>query len=298
MPRDAAPRARVRGSSDEEGDEDVLPVVSHEVRTGRWPYATVCVIGLNVLVLAFAASLGPRFVPFLQQWGLVPARVAAEVTLHNVATVLTSTALHVGVVHLVFNMWFLFVFGDALEDALGPWWFLFLYLVSGFFGSMLYVATSGESPIPVVGASGAVSGVMAASLVLWPRARLRVPGVLLLLFVASFVVTVLVALGVTGWTPLAAVVAAVATVFVVLLRREAGGLRSGLIGGVRVPSWLALGLYIGLQFYSGVLVLVSPAYGASVGYWAHVGGFAAGATLAWLFPSRPRPLPGAAPGEA
>jgi membrane associated rhomboid family serine protease len=275
----------------------VLPVVSHEVRTGRWPYVTVCIIGLNVLALAFAASLGPRFVPFLQQWGLVPARVAAEVTVHNVVTVLTSTLLHVGAVHLLMNMWFLYVFGDALEDALGPWWFLFLYLVSGFFGSMMYVATSGDSPIPAVGASGAVSGVMAASLVLWPRARLRVPGALLLLFVASFVLTVLVALGVRTWQPLAVAVGVVAVVFVVVLTREAGGLLRGLVGGLRVPAWLALGLYIGLQLYSGLLVLVSPDYGASVGYWAHVGGFAAGAALAWLFPSHPR-RPGGAPEEA
>ena len=275
----------------------MLPVVSHEVRTGRWPYATVCVIGLNVLVLAFAVSLGPRFVPFLQQWGLVPARIAAEVTLHNVATVLTSTALHVGVIHLLMNMWFLFVFGDALEDALGPWWFLFLYVVSGFFGSMLYVATAGGSPIPAVGASGAVSGVMAASLVLWPHARLRLPGVLLLLFVASLVVTAFVALGVTSWAPLAVVAAAVAALFLVVLRREAGGLWPALVGGVGVPAWLVLGLYIGLQLSSGLLVLVSSTYGASFGYWAHVGGFVAGAVLAWLFPSRPRPLRGAT-GEA
>jgi len=274
----------------------VLPVVSHEVRTGRWPYATVCLVGLNALALAFAVSLGPRFVPFLQQWGLVPARIEAEVTLHNVATVLTSTFLHVGVLHLVMNMWFLFVFGDVLEDALGPWWFLFLYVVSGFFGSMLYVATSGGSPIPAVGASGAVSGVMAATLVLWPGARLRLPGMLLVLFVASFMLTVALALGVTAWTSLAAVVGVVAALFVLLLRREAGGLWRGLIGGIRVPAWLVLGLYIGLQLYSGVLVLVSPSYGASFGYWAHVGGFAAGAALAWLFPSHPKPLPRPAEG--
>lgn len=272
----------------------VLPVVSHEVRTGRWPYATVCLIGLNVLALAFAVSLGPRFVPFLQQWGLVPARIQAEVTAHNVVTVATSTFLHVGVLHLVMNMWFLFVFGDVLEDAMGPWWFLFLYLVSGFFGSMLYVATAPGSPIPAVGASGAVSGVMAAALVLWPAARLRLPGALLIVFVLSFALTVLVEVGVTARVPLAVAAAAVTLAVALLLRREAGGLLAGLVGGIRVPAWLVLGLYIGLQLSSGVLVLVSPVYGASFGYWAHVGGFATGALLGWLFPSSPRPLQRAA----
>jgi membrane associated rhomboid family serine protease len=296
MPGDAAPAAGVRARSGKDGDEGVLPVVSHEVRTGRWPYVTVCLIGLNALALLFAVSLGPRFVPFLQQWGLVPARIAAEVTLHNVTTVATSTMLHVGVVHLLMNMWFLFVFGDVVEDALGPWWFLFLYLVSGFFGSMLYVATTGGSPVPAVGASGAVSGVMAASLVLWPKARLRLPGLLLLMFVASLVISVSAAAGVTAWQPLTAVVGAVTALLVVVLWREAGGLWQGLVGGIGVPAWLVLGLYIGLQLYSGLLVLVSPAFGASFGYWAHVGGFAAGATLAWLFPNHAKPLPGGAVG--
>ena len=98
---------------------------------------------------------------------------------HNLVTVLTSLFLHVSVIHLAGNMWFLFVFGDAVEDALGTVWFLGLYLVSGFFGGMAILATTGSSPIPVVGASGAIAGVMAASVVLWPRARMRLPALLL-----------------------------------------------------------------------------------------------------------------------
>ena len=68
----------------------MLPVVSHEVKTGRWPHVTVCLIGLNLIVFAFEATIGVRFVPFLQEWGLVPARVNAEITSHNLVTLGTS----------------------------------------------------------------------------------------------------------------------------------------------------------------------------------------------------------------
>ena len=93
----------------------MLPVTGHEVRTSSWPYVTVCLIGLNILVFAFEVTMGARFVPFLQQWGLVPGRVQAEVTMHNILTMGTSTFLHVSLIHLLGNMWFLFVFGDAVE---------------------------------------------------------------------------------------------------------------------------------------------------------------------------------------
>jgi membrane associated rhomboid family serine protease len=264
----------------------MLPVVSHEARTPRWPYVTICLIGLNVLVFAFEASLGARFVAFLQDWGIVPARINAEVTLHNVATVGTSMFLHVGVVHLLGNMWFLYVFGDAVEDALGPWWFLFLYLLCGFFGGMAFVAVHASSPLPAVGASAAVSGVMAASLVMWPRARLRVPGLLLLAFVCLILYETLAGAGVSvGWTAAAVIGLAVSgTVAIVQL---AHSFVQGMVHGLRVPAWLVLGLYFGLQLLNGLLVMVDPVYGGSTGWWAHIGGFVAGAAFGFIFPKTP-----------
>ena len=119
---------------------------SHEAKTYRWPYATVALIGINVLAFVFELSVGVRFVPFLQEWGLVPARVNAEVTVHNVLTLGTAMFLHVGWIHLIGNMWFLFVFGDAVEDAFGWRWFLAIYLLSGFFANIAFmVGTSGSS---------------------------------------------------------------------------------------------------------------------------------------------------------
>jgi membrane associated rhomboid family serine protease len=264
----------------------MLPVVSHEARTSRWPYVTICLIGLNVLAFAFEASLGIRFAAFLQDWGIVPARINAEVTLHNVATVGTSMFLHVGVVHLLGNMWFLYVFGDAVEDALGHWWFLFLYLLCGFFGGMAFVAVHASSPLPAVGASAAVSGVMAASLVMWPRARLRVPGLLLLAFVCLILYETLAGAGVSaGWTAAAVIGLAVSGTIVTV--QLAHSFVQGMVFGLRVPAWLVLGLYFGLQLLNGLLVMVDPAYGGSTGWWAHIGGFVAGAAFGFVFPKTP-----------
>jgi membrane associated rhomboid family serine protease len=263
----------------------MLPVVSHEVKTGRWPHATIVIIGVNLLVFLFELSVGARFVPFLQDWGLVPARVNAEVTAHNLLTVLSSVFLHVSLIHLLGNMWFLFVFGDAVEDALGTMWFLGLYLVSGFFGGMAILATSGSSPVPVVGASGAIAGVMGASLVLWPKARLRLPAV----FLVPFVDLLLYELMVQAGLPVAAIVAALLASAVLLTGVAAylaGGLFAGAIHGIRVPAVVVLAIFMGIQVFNGMLSLVNPAYGGSVGWWAHIGGFLAGVALAALAPRR------------
>jgi membrane associated rhomboid family serine protease len=264
----------------------MLPVVSHEARTPRWPYVTICLIGINVLVFAFEASLGARFVAFIQDWGVVPARVNAEVSLHNVATVGTSMFLHVGIVHLVGNMWFLFVFGDAVEDALGHWWFLFLYVLCGFFGGMAFIAVHSASPLPAVGASGAVSGIMAASLVMWPRARLRVPGLLLLALAGLMLYETLAGAGV-DMTWIAGAVTALVVSGAVVIVELSHSFAQGMIYGLRMPAWLVLGFYFGLQLLNGLLVMVDPAYGGSTGWWAHIGGFLAGAAFGFIFPKTP-----------
>jgi len=264
----------------------MLPVVSHEARTQRWPYVTICLIGLNVLIFLFELSMGPRFGPFLQEWGMVPARVNAEVTAHNVLTVTSSMFLHVSVVHLAGNLWFLYVFGDAVEDAFGPWWFLALYLLSGFFGDMTFVWLHGDEPVPAVGASAAISGVMAASLVLWPRARLRVPGALLIGFLLMLLNDLLQSASLDGrWRAFLLTGFGIGLAAVVI---ELGqGFVGGMVRGVRIPAWFVLGMYLGLQVFNGVLVLINPLVAISVGWWAHIGGFAAGAAIAVAFPKHP-----------
>jgi membrane associated rhomboid family serine protease len=278
----------LKGASDYGDTVSVmLPVTSHEVKTGRWPHVTVALIGVNVLVFLFEITVGARFIPFLQDWGMVPARINAEITAHNLLTVLTSMFLHVSVVHIGFNMWFLFVFGDAVEDALGGMWFLGLYLLSGFFGGMAILATGAASAIPAVGASGAISGVMAASLVFWPKARMRMPGA----FLAAFVDLLLLERMAPAHVSAGVIVVALVSVTVLIIGVSAylaGGLVAGAVHGTMVPAVAVLAIFVGEQLFNGMLSLVDPAYGAGVGWWAHIGGFASGAALAALAPRRHR----------
>jgi membrane associated rhomboid family serine protease len=269
----------------------MLPVTSHEVKTRRWPDVTICLIGINLIAFVFETTVGARFVPFLQEWGLVPGRVQAEVTVHNVLTVFTSMFLHVSWFHLIANMWFLYVFGDAVEHALGRWWYLALYLVSGFFGGMAYIATAHASPTPGVGASGAIAGVLAASLVMWPTARLRVPRIFLAIVVLLFVYGIMIRIGVPAILLGGSGLFVLFSLGSLLLSRRAGQRIRALIKALPVPAYIVLGLFFGMQLWSGVMALVNPAYGGSVGYWAHVGGMVAGAACALIFPKQPLALP-------
>ena len=272
---------------------DMLPVYSHEARTYRWPYATVTLIGINVLAFVFELSVGARFVPFLQEWGLVPARVNAEVTSHNLLTLVTAMFLHVGWIHLLGNMWFLFVFGDAVEDAFGWRWFVAIYLLSGFFANIAFMVATSSSSVPAIGASGAIAGVMGASLVLWPTARLKIFTILLMAWAFYLCYEVLVAVG----TP--SIVLGGSVLFVLSMigsvvwyaagrqRKTGQGFVYTLFVAVTLPAWVVLGLFFLTNLWSGALSVVSPAYGGAVGWWAHIGGFVAGAVLAKLFPKRP-----------
>jgi membrane associated rhomboid family serine protease len=271
----------------------MLPVFSHEAKTYRWPFATVTLIGVNVLAFVFELSVGARFAPFLQEWGLVPARVNAEVTVHNMLTLVTAMFLHVGWIHLIGNMWFLFVFGDAVEDAFGWRWFLALYLLSGFFANIAFMVGTSGSSIPAIGASGAIAGVMGASLVLWPAARLKIPAVLLISVVLYVCYVALVAVGMPSLLlggPIIFIVSMLGTVawYAASRQRRTGqGFIYAVVAMWTLPSWVVLGLFFTTNLWSGALSVVSPAYGGAVGWWAHIGGFVAGALLAYLFPKHP-----------
>lgn len=147
-------------------------------RRQTFPFVTVLLIVANVLVFFFQASLGPvageRFV-FL--YGMIPARfeialAGGEVTLAQAATpLLTSIFLHGGFMHLLGNMWFLWVFGDNVEDRLGHARYFAFYLLTGIGAGIIHTLFNWGSPIPAVGASGAISGVMGAYAVLFPGSR-------------------------------------------------------------------------------------------------------------------------------
>ncbi len=161
------------------------------------PVVTRALILMNVLAFVFELALGPERGAFVVGWGVIPARVMAvfsgQEPVAALATLLTSMFLHAGWLHLLGNMWYLWVFGDSVEDRFGHVGFIAFYLASGVASAVMQVAINPGSPIPTVGASGAIAGVLGAYLVLHPRARVvtLVPIVFFLQIVALPAILVL-----------------------------------------------------------------------------------------------------------
>jgi len=205
----------------------MLPLRDHHPATAL-PLVTYALIALNVgLFLAYwPFGSDETAMGLFQRWGLVPLRLSDG---EGGTALLAALFLHGGWLHLGLNMLFLRIFGDNLEEELGSLRFLGFYLACGVLGGLVHWVMAPGSAVPVIGASGAVAGVMGGYLLLFPRARVDV----LLWYVVGFRMLVL-------------------------------------------PAWLLLGLWLMLQIWGGVSV---PANGAGVAFWAHIGGFLAGAAL-------------------
>jgi membrane associated rhomboid family serine protease len=134
-------------------------------------------IALNVWVFLYELALGPELEAFVQRWGFIPARyfLASEVDpsdwVTRYAPLLTSMFLHGGGMHLIGNMIYLWIFGDNVEDRLGHGRYLALYVLTGVGAGLVHAYLYPQSTVPTVGASGAISGVLGAYLVLFPFAR-------------------------------------------------------------------------------------------------------------------------------
>lgn len=145
------------------------------------PYVTYFIIALNVVVFLFELSVeaqGPRAMnSLIREFGVVPRhflRVASgpDFSMPGMfLPILTSMFLHASWLHIIGNMWFLWIFGDNIEDYLGHFMYLLFYLATGFVAALTHIALNAGSSIPSVGASGAIAGVMGAYFILYPRAR-------------------------------------------------------------------------------------------------------------------------------
>lgn len=143
------------------------------------PIITVVLIVINILVFLFEFSLDPYSQnAFIATYGLVPDRF-------HFGNVLTSMFLHGGWMHVLGNMWFLWIFGDNIEDILGHGKYLLFYLLCGIGAAMTQVYFSPDSRVPMVGASGAIAGVMGAYMMKFPHSRINT-----LIFLAFFITTV------------------------------------------------------------------------------------------------------------
>jgi membrane associated rhomboid family serine protease len=149
--------------------------ISDEIRTRRVPYVTQGLIAINVLVFLLEFVLGDRSRTLLMSLGAVPAYITDPAE-HPLAflTIFTSMFLHGGWLHLIGNMLYLFIFGDNVEDEFGHTGYLLFYLAAGIVAGLAQVVIAPQSTVPAVGASGAIAGVLAVYLVLYPTAPVRV----------------------------------------------------------------------------------------------------------------------------
>src|SRR5688572_2738294 len=129
------------------------------------PFVTISLVTINVLVFLHQFSLGRLVNGFVFTFGLVPAYFSW-------VNVLTSMFLHGGILHVAGNMLYLWIFGDNVEDRMGHGRFLAFYLLCGTAAALGQTITVPDSTIPMVGASGAVAGVMGAYFVLYPHSRI------------------------------------------------------------------------------------------------------------------------------
>ena len=156
----------------------MIPIRDDQPRYST-PYINSFLIGLNLLIYLFESSLDPdSFKALVYQLGIVPAHLTAFVSGSPKYSVLaialpffTSMFLHGSWPHVIGNMWFLYIFGDNVEDYLGHFPYLVFYLLGGLIAMATQIAVDPYSRVPTLGASGAIAGVLGAYFVLYPRAR-------------------------------------------------------------------------------------------------------------------------------
>ena len=219
----------------------MLPIRDHNP-SNRVPFVTYALIVVNVGVFLSYWPLfsDPRALAgFYNQWGLVPVSAYSEPV-----GFITSMFLHGGLLHLGGNMLFLWIFGDNMEDEMGHVGFLLFYLAAGIGASLIQVISEPFSRVPVVGASGAIAGVMGGYLLLFPKARVDILVILIIIF-KIFPVPAWIMLGLWFGMQLWGGFGSAPGEGGVAYWAHAGGFVAGI--GLTVPLWLRLG---GPRFWS------------------------------------------------
>ena len=209
----------------------MFPIGDDDSAERTVPIVTYLLIALNVLFFLVELSGGD---PFIERWSVVPRRLTANPG-GDFITIFTSMFMHGGWLHLGGNMLYLWIFGDNVEDRFGHAKFTLFYLLCGIAATVAQVMVNANSNVPNLGASGAIAGVLAAYIVMFPRGQVKV-----------------------------------------LMGR----------GVVPMPALVVIGLWIVLQFISGIGSITQTAETGGVAYMAHVGGFVAGLVLTFLLGGR------------
>jgi membrane associated rhomboid family serine protease len=215
------------------------------------PYVTYGLIALNILAWFGLQGFGqqPGLSQSICQYGLIPADLLSTFTPTqqrpfcfidndpNWITLISAMFMHGSWMHIIGNLWFLWIFGNNVEDSMGHFRFLVFYILTGLAAAFAQILADTGSTIPMVGASGAIGGVMGAYILLFPRVHVH-----MLIFLGFFVTT------------------------------------------YAIPAIAMLGYWIIVQLIGGFSSL--GAQGGGVAFWAHIGGFVAGAVLVPLFKDR------------
>ena len=211
------------------------------------PVVTWTIMALCVAAFGWELSLGSQMAPAIAVLGFSPASLSGAVAaprgylaVPGWATIFVSMFLHGGFLHIAGNMLYLWIFGNNVEDAMGHLRYGVFYLICGVAAALSMAATDPSSTVPMIGASGAISGVLAAYVLLYPRAR----------------VTVVVPLGIIFYP-------------------------------LKISAIWVVGFWFALQLLSAAL---SQSGQPGIAWWAHVGGFLAGAALTPFFKSAHIPL--------
>jgi len=159
-----------------------------DIPTEKPPIVTIALIVINALIFFYQISLGEDFQYFIVKLGAIPyeithqSEITPEAAFPVNMTLVTAMFLHGDWFHIIGNMLYLWIFGNNIEDKLGHFKFIIFYLISGIIASLVFVVTSPNSTIPMVGASGAIAGVLGAYLLKFPHAR-----ILTLIFLGFFI---------------------------------------------------------------------------------------------------------------
>lgn len=152
----------------------MLPLKDDNPRYSR-PIVNYILIGLNIFIFLYETSLGPDLRAFIYKYGIIPFEYTRfkDIGIPSAIpiNIFTSMFLHGGFFHLAGNMLYLWIFGDNVEDRMGHLWYLIFYLLSGIAAAVAQIVINPSSTVPMIGASGAISGVLGAYVYLFPRAR-------------------------------------------------------------------------------------------------------------------------------
>ena len=149
-----------------------------DIPSYRKPVVTVSLIIINILVFFYQIAQGQYFNHFIFQYGAIPyelvhlEELTPELASPIPLTLFSSMFMHGGLFHLGGNMLYLWIFGDNVEDKLGHFRFFFFYIISGSVAALVHILTSPNSQVPMVGASGAIAGVLGAYFLRFPKARI------------------------------------------------------------------------------------------------------------------------------